>query len=105
MCRISSADCGNRHPADNLPPSYWQAAADEAEWMLNRCHVASDDVAISMDGDRSRPMEMMAGGYYSRRQIDRELGYYCAVGAPYLVYNAKAKGSSLEPKVRHRWGK
>ena len=62
--------------ADNLPPSYWQAAAAEAEWILNRFHVASDDVAISMDGDRSRPMEMIACGYYSRRQIDRELGYY-----------------------------
>ena len=25
--------------ADNLPPSYWQAAAAEAEWILNRFHV------------------------------------------------------------------
>ena len=62
--------------ADNLPPSYWQAAAAEAEWILNRFHVASDDLAISMDGDRSRTMEMISCGYYSRRQIDRELGYY-----------------------------
>ena len=88
--------------ANNLPPSYWQAAAADAEWLLNRFPVASDDVAIPMDGDRSRPLEMITRGYYSRRQIDRELGYYCAVGTPCLVHNAKVKGSSLEPKVR--WG-
>ena len=29
--------------ADNLPHRYWQAAAAEAEWILNRFHVASDD--------------------------------------------------------------
>ena len=86
--------------AGDIPPSYWQAAAAEAEWILKGFHVASDDVAISMDGDRLRPMEMITCGYYSRRQIDREMGYYCAVGTPCLVYNATAKGSSLEPKVR-----
>ena len=45
--------------AGNLPPSYWQAACADAEFLLNRFPVTSDDVSVPMDGDRARPLEML----------------------------------------------
>ena len=88
--------------AGNLPPSYWQSAVADAEYLLNRFPVSSDDVAIPIDGDRVRPLEALTRGYYSRRQIDRELSYYVPTGTPCMVHDTSVIGSSLAPKVR--WG-
>jgi len=86
----------------NLSPGYWQSAAADAEFLLNRFPVSSDSVAIPIDGDRVRPLEALTRGYYSRRQLDRELSYYVPTGTPCLVHDPKIGGSSLAPKVR--WG-
>ena len=84
-----------------LPPSYWQYAADLAEFILNRFPVTSQSVSVPMDGDRSRPIENYTSGYYDRRQIDRELSYFVGLGCPCLV-QTMAKGSAIKPKTR--WG-
>ena len=88
--------------AGNLPPSYWQSAVADAEFLLNRFPVTSDSVSVPMDGDSARPIEMLTRGYYSRRTIDRELSYYIPTGTPCLVHDPSVAGSSLAPKVR--WG-
>ena len=49
-----------------------------------------------------RPLEAVTRGFYSRRQIDRELSYYIPVGTPCLVHDSEVLGSAVEPKVR--WG-
>ena len=88
--------------AGNLPQSWWQAALADAEFLLNRFPVTTDTCNIPIDGDRARPLEVLTRGFYSRRQIDRELGYYVSVGTPCLVHDPEVKGSSVQPKVR--WG-
>ena len=60
------------------------------------------DVSVPLGGDQARPLELITGGFYSRRQIDRELSYYIHIGTPALVHNNKAKGSTLGPKSQ--WG-
>jgi len=86
----------------NLPPSWWQRCAADALLLLNRFPVVSSDVAIPLDGDIARPLEMLTRGCYSRRQIDRELSYYVGVGTPCIVHDKRVKGSALRPKTR--WG-
>jgi len=88
--------------AGNLPPGYWQSAVADTEFLLNRFPVTSDDVAVPLDGDASRPLENLTRGYYSRRSIDRELSYYIPTGTPCLVHDPSVAGSTLAPKVR--WG-
>ena len=85
----------------NLPPQWWEYAADMAEFLLNRFPVSSDLVSVPIDGDRARPLEILTKGFYSRRQIDRELSYFVPLGTPCLVQTTE-KGSSLQPKTR--WG-
>ena len=85
----------------NLPPSWWEYAANMAEWVLDRFPTSSQSVFVPMDGDRARPLELYTRGAYSRRQIDRELSYFVGLGTPCLV-QTKAKGSALKPKTR--WG-
>ena len=51
----------------NLPPSFWQMAAADAEFLLNRFPVMSDDIAVSVDGDRALPIELLTRGQHSRR--------------------------------------
>ena len=85
----------------NLPPQWWEFAADMAEFLLNRFPVSSDLVSVPIDGDRARPLEILTKGFYSRRQIDRELSYFVPLGTPCLVQTTE-KGSSLKPKTR--WG-
>jgi hypothetical protein len=86
----------------NLPPSWWQRCAADALFLLNRFPVVSSDVAMSLDGDMARPLELLTRFCYSRRQIDRELSYYVPVGTPCLVHDPRIKGSALRPKTR--WG-
>jgi hypothetical protein len=86
----------------NLPPSWWQRCAADALFLLNRFPVVSSDVAVSLDGDMARPLELLTRFCYSRRQIDRELSYYVPVGTPCLVHDHRIKGSALRPKTR--WG-
>lgn len=86
----------------NLNPNWWQLAAADAEFLLNRFPAVSHDIAAPMDGDYQRPIEALSRGFYSRRQIDRELSYYIPVGSPALVHDPKIKGSRLQPKCR--WG-
>ena len=85
-----------------LPPSWWQRCAEQAVWLLNRFPVTSQDISVPIDDDRARPLELCTRGFYSRRQIDRELNYFISVGSPALVHDVKAKGSTLGPKSQ--WG-
>lgn len=77
----------------NLPPSWWECAANMAEWVLDRFPTTSQSMSVPMDGDHARPLELYTQGAYSRRQIDRELSY--CVG---LVHPAWYK---QKPKVVH----
>ena len=88
----------------NLPPQWWVRAAKQAEWLLNRFPTVSATAPelLPPDGDQARPLEIISGGCYSRRQIDRELSYYIPLGTPALVHDVKAKGSQLGPKSM--WG-
>ena len=86
----------------NLPPNWWTRVARDAEFLLNRFPIASTSNKVPLDGDRPRPLELLTGSWYSRRQIDRELEYYVPTGTPCLVHCHKARGSTLGPKVR--WG-
>ena len=86
----------------NLPPSFWQMCAADAEFLLNRFPVMSDDIAVPVDGDRALPIELLTRGQYSRRMCYRELSYYVPVGTPALVHDSSIKGSRLQPKCR--WG-
>jgi hypothetical protein len=86
----------------NLPPQWWVRAANQAVWLLNRFPSSATHALTPPDGDQARPLEVCTGGYYSRRQIDRELSYFVPVGTPALVHEVKAKGSELAPKTV--WG-
>lgn len=86
----------------NLPPDHWEAAASNAEWLLNRFPNIATDVTAPTNGDQARPLELLTRGRYSRRQIDRELSYFVQIGTPALVHTPQVKGSTLAPKVR--WG-
>ena len=85
----------------NLPPSWWQMAAAQAEYLLDRLPLASQAPTLGPMGDRARPLELFTRGAYERRQIDRELSYFLLLGTPALVHNT-SKGSALKPKTR--WG-
>ena len=54
----------------------------------------------SLDGDKTRPLEIVTVGQYSRRQIDGELSYYVPGGTPCLVHDTEALGSTIGPKAR-----
>jgi site-specific DNA-cytosine methylase len=86
----------------NLPPQWWVRAAHQAVWLLNRFPSSATHTLTPPDGDQIRPLEACTGGFYSRRQIDRELSYFVAVGTPALIHETKAKGSTLAPKAI--WG-
>ena len=86
--------------AHKLPPSWWQAASADVEFLYNRFPTVSEDIAIPIDGDRALPLEMLSRGYASRRQLYRELSYYVPVGTPCLVHDDSIAGSSIQPKVR-----
>ena len=72
-----------------------------AELPLNRFPVSSDLVSVPIDGDRARPLELLTKGFYSRRQIEKELPYFVPLGTPCLVQTTE-KRSSLKPKTM--WG-
>jgi len=86
----------------NLPPSWWQRAANDVMFLANRFPPYNLDAATPSDGDQPSPLERLFHGYYSRHRIYRELDSYVAVGTPALCHLPKVKGSDLEPKVR--WG-
>ena len=89
----------------NLPEDHWEAAMREAIFLLNRFPNTTTTSNLTVgctDGDRPRPLEVITGSRYTRRQIDRELSYFVSIGTPALVHIPKTRGSSLKPKVR--WG-
>jgi site-specific DNA-cytosine methylase len=86
----------------NLPPDHWEAAANNAEWLLNRFPNIATTTTAPINGDQARPLELITRGRYSRRQIDRELSYFVQIGTPALVHTPKVRGSTIAPKVR--WG-
>lgn len=88
--------------SSSLPASWWQYAAADCCFLLNRFVVASEDISGPSDGDRARPIELMSKGRMSRRMCDRSLSYYIQCGTPALVHDADVRGSSIRPKVR--WG-
>jgi site-specific DNA-cytosine methylase len=85
----------------NLPPSWWQRAANDVMFLANRLPVYSLDGRVPPDGDVAPPIHHMFNGYVSRNQVYRELDYFVVTGTPALC-QVKVKGSSLEPRVR--WG-
>ena len=86
----------------NLPETHWEACARSALFLMNRFPNLAGDVTDPTDGDRASPLEKGMSSKYSRRQIMRELAYFQQAGTLALVYEPKAKGSQLKPKVR--WG-
>ena len=87
---------------NNLPPTWWQRAADDVQFLVNRFPAYSHDPNTPSDGDTASPIELMYNEWYSRNQVRRELNSYISVGTPALCHQRKVKGSHLEPKVR--WG-
>jgi site-specific DNA-cytosine methylase len=83
----------------DLPHSWWRYCAESAVFLLNRFPILSQLSTMPADGDQARPLELVTAGAYSRRQIDRELSYFVAVGTPVLVHDPKVKGSQLQPKA------
>ena len=88
----------------NLPGYHWGECTKAAVFLLNRYALSHD--SLSSDGDAPRPLERLTGGHYSRRRIDRELGYYIGPGTLALVHDNKVKGSHLAAKTRFgvAWG-
>ena len=86
----------------NLPPSWWQRAANDVMFLANRFPPYSMDAAVPLDGDMPSPIERLFNSYVSRHQVYREIDSYVAVGTPALCYVPTVKGSDLEPRVR--WG-
>ena len=82
----------------DLPHSWWRYCAESAVLLLNRFPILSQLSTMPADGDQARPLEVVTKGQYSRRQIDRELSYFVAVGTPVLVHDPQVKGSQLTPK-------
>jgi hypothetical protein len=83
----------------DLPHSWWRHCAESAVFLLNRFPILSQLSTMPADGDQARPLELVTAGAYSRRQIDRELSYFVAVGTPVLVHDPKVKGSQFTPKA------
>ena len=83
----------------DLPFSWWRDCAEGAMFLLNRFPAISLQSTMPSDGDQCRPLEVVTGGAYSRRQIDRELSYFVAPGTPVLVHDPKVKGSQFQPKA------
>jgi site-specific DNA-cytosine methylase len=105
---LSERACGILEPVvkallmqHNLPPTWWEYAANNAEFLLNRLPLTSDSASTPLDGDSPRPYEIFTKKFYSRRQIDRELSYFIPVGTPALI-QTDADGAHLQPKTR--WG-
>ena len=100
-CRIAEITVKQILLAQNLGPEFWQDCSVDAQWLLNRFPSLGDEYCSPPDGDKARPLELLTRGYLSRREIDRQLSYYVAVGTPALVHEP-IKGSFLGPKTR--WG-
>ena len=86
----------------NLPPSWWQRAANDVMFLANRLPPYSIEANVPPDGDVPSPIERLLEGYVSRHQVYREIDCFVPVGTPALCHAPKVKGSDLEPKVR--WG-
>ena len=86
----------------NLPPSWWQRAANDVMFLANRLPPYSIAASVPPDGDVPSPIERLLEGYVSRHQVYREIDCFVPVGTPALCHAPKVKGSDLEPKVR--WG-
>ena len=82
-----------------LGPAWWQAAAADCEFLMNRYPRVSMDVSVPLDGDRARPLELLTRGAISRRMIDKQLSYYVGVGTPCLVHDTHAKGLILSMPI------
>ena len=86
----------------SLPPMFWQCAASNAEFLLNRLPVVSHEANVPHDYDVIRPIEAMTRGGYSRAMISKDLSWFIPVGTVALVHCEKVRGSSLQSKCR--WG-
>ena len=86
----------------SLPPLFWQAAASNAEFLLNRLPVVSHEANVPPDYDVVRPIEAMTRGAYSRAMISKDLSWFVPVGTLALVHCEKVKASNLKSKCR--WG-
>ena len=82
----------------DLPFSWWRYCAEAAVFLLCRFPILSQLSTMPTDGDQFRPLEVVTGGAYSRRQIDRELSYFMTLGSPVLVHDPAVKGSQFQPK-------
>ena len=86
----------------NLPPSWWQRAANDVMLLANRFPPYSLDANVPPDREVPSPIERLLNGYVSHHQVYREIDSFVPVGTPALCHQPKVKGSSLEPRVR--WG-
>lgn len=86
----------------SLSPLFWQCAASNAEFLLNRLPLVSHEANLPSDYDVIRPLEAMTRGAYSRSMISKDLSWFVPVGTLALVHCEKVRGSSLKSKCR--WG-
>jgi hypothetical protein len=69
---------------NNLYPSWWAKAANDAQFLLNRFPTVSSDTSVPMNGDRLWPIEIFTNGQYPKSQVTRDLNCYVPVGTPCL---------------------
>ena len=84
----------------NLNGSFWQYAAGQAQFILNRVIPSELCTNMGIDGDYIRPIEALTGSMHSRAMITAELNMFQPVGTLALVHQANVKGSHLGPKSR-----
>ena len=65
-----------------MPPSWWQRAANDVQFLGNRHPPYSLDANVPLDGDMASPIERMFLGYVSHHQVYREIDCFVAVGTP-----------------------
>jgi site-specific DNA-cytosine methylase len=85
-----------------LHHTWWVRCAVGAKFLLNHFPTTTTRALMPTDGDQARPIELLTGGYISRRQCDRELSYWVAPGTPALVHDHKAKGSQMD-RLKSSW--
>ena len=86
----------------NLPPSWWQRAANDVMFLANRFPPYSTDASVPINGEQPAPIELLFHNFIPRSQVYSELDNYVAVGTPALCHKPSVKSSDLEPKVK--WG-
>ena len=96
---IVEAMCKSILMEQSLPPSWWEAAVRDVEFLINRTPTYRNTLNLSETGDQSSPIERFTNEGYSRDQVYTDLSYFIQVGTPCLVHDKQVKGSTLAPKA------